>query len=151
MSFREVSPRPNRGRTSRCSRADRPHAKDEVSGAVFLLKSDSTRVRADLDTYVDAVFGCLESEFLTMPKGKGFVEFPAFEEGYEALKQATGSFREVTPDIVGPVVFQTPIALNRSSLHARVHAARVGQLCEPPYRDRGVAGALLAPSTGTSA
>ena len=68
-------------------------------------------VRADLDTYVDAVFGCLESEFLVMPKGKGFVEFPAFEEGYEALKRATGGFREVTPDAVGPVVFQTPIAL----------------------------------------
>ena len=43
-------------------------------------------VRADLDTYVDAVFGCLASGFLTMPKGKGFVEFPAFEEGYEALR-----------------------------------------------------------------
>lgn len=38
-------------------------------------------VRANLDGYVDAVFGCLESEFLVMPKGKGFVEFPAFEAG----------------------------------------------------------------------
>ena len=46
-----------------------------------------------------------------MPKGEGFIEFPVFEEGYEALKRATGSFREVTPDTVAPVVFETPIAL----------------------------------------
>ena len=68
-------------------------------------------VRSDLDTYVDAVFGCLESGFLVMPKGRGFVEFPAFEAGYEALKRATGSFRDVTPATVAPVVFETPISL----------------------------------------
>ena len=68
-------------------------------------------LQSDLDSYVDTVFGCLESEFLVMPKGAGFVEFPLFEAGYEALKRATGSFREVTPDTVCPVVFETPIAL----------------------------------------
>ena len=68
-------------------------------------------VRADLDTYVDAVFGCLESEFLVMPKGEGFVEFPVFEHGYESLKRATEGFRHVTPDTVAPVVLDTPIAL----------------------------------------
>ena len=36
-------------------------------------------VRFNLDACVDAVFECLESEFLVMPKGAGFVEFPAFE------------------------------------------------------------------------
>ena len=35
-------------------------------------------VRNNLDACVDAVFGCLESEFLVMPKGDGFVEFPLF-------------------------------------------------------------------------
>jgi len=69
------------------------------------------KVRSNLDACIDAVFGCLESEFLVMPKGDGFVEFPLFESGYEALKRATGSFREVTPDTVVPVVVETPIAL----------------------------------------
>ena len=55
--------------------------------------------------------GGLESEFLVMPKGDGFVEFSVFEAGYEALKRATGSFREVTSETVAPVVFETPIAL----------------------------------------
>ena len=68
-------------------------------------------VQSNLDACVDAVFGCLESEFLIMPKGDGFVEFPDFENAYEALKRATGSFREVTSDTVVPVVFETPMAL----------------------------------------
>ena len=68
-------------------------------------------LQSDLDTYVDAVFGCLESEFLVMPKGKGFVELPVFENGYEALKRATGSFRNVTADTVAAAVFETPIVL----------------------------------------
>ena len=67
-------------------------------------------LQSDLDTYVDAVFGCLESEFLVMPKGKGFVEFAVFEDGYEALKRATGGFRNVVPDTIAPVVVTTPIA-----------------------------------------
>ena len=68
-------------------------------------------VQSNLDVYVDAVFGCLESEFLLMPKGVGFVEFSTFDTGYEALKRATGSFQEVTPAKVAPIVFETPIAL----------------------------------------
>jgi hypothetical protein len=31
------------------------------------------------ERYVDAVFSSLESEFLIMPKGLGFVEYPVFE------------------------------------------------------------------------
>jgi len=77
----------------------------------FPFEVEFDDVRANLDTYVDAVFGCLESKFLVMPKGEGFVDFPVFEEGYEALKRATAGFRTVTPDTVGPVIFETPIAL----------------------------------------
>ena len=77
----------------------------------FPFEVDFDELRADLDSYIDAVFECLESEFLVMPKGKGFVEFPVFEKGYEALKHATRGFRDVTPDTVVPAVFETPIAL----------------------------------------
>ena len=68
-------------------------------------------VQSNLDAHVDAVFGSLQSEFLVIPKGKGFVEFPVFENGYEALKRATDNFRAVTPDTVVPAVFETPVAL----------------------------------------
>lgn len=66
-------------------------------------------VQAELDAYVDEVFGALESEFLTMPKGKGFVEYPVFEQGYEALKRITGSFRDLSPEPVIETVYRVPI------------------------------------------
>ena len=44
-----------------------------------------------------------------MPKGTGFIEFSTFETGYEALKRATGSFRDVTPEKVAPVVIEAKL------------------------------------------
>jgi hypothetical protein len=65
----------------------------------------------DADRYVDAVFSCLESEFLVMPKGIGFVEYPAFERGYEALKTATKAFSELEPAKVFSAALTQPIAI----------------------------------------
>jgi len=69
------------------------------------------QVKANLDVFVDEVFGTLRSEFLTMPKGEGFVEYPVFEQGYEALKKATCGFRDVSPNSVLATVYEIPIAL----------------------------------------
>ena len=77
----------------------------------FPFEVSFKEVRTNLDVYVDAVFGCLESEFLVMPKGKGFIEFATFETGYEALKRATRNFQDVTPETVTLAVFETPISL----------------------------------------
>jgi hypothetical protein len=63
------------------------------------------------DSYVDAVFSCLESEFLTMPKGAGFVDYPLFERGYEALKSATSSFSELDQDRIFSVSVAEPIVI----------------------------------------
>lgn len=66
-------------------------------------------LNTNLDSYVDAVFASLESDFLTMPKGQGFVEYSAFESGYEALKQATVGFREFVPQTVRTALLQHPM------------------------------------------
>ena len=76
----------------------------------FPFEVEFSEVEKDLDTYVNAVFGCLTSDFLVMPKGDGFVEFPVFEDGYEALKRGTANFENFTPDVVAPLVFERPIA-----------------------------------------
>ena len=68
-------------------------------------------VQSNLDACVDAVFGCLESEFLVLPKGRGFVEFSTFEAGYEALKRATRNFTAVMPERVMQVVSEVPMSL----------------------------------------
>jgi hypothetical protein len=68
-------------------------------------------VQADLDTFVTAVFSCLESEFLIMPKGLGFIDYPVFEQGYEALKQATKGFTFLEPESLLQKTFESPIVI----------------------------------------
>ena len=46
-----------------------------------------------------------------MPKGQGFVEYPAFEGSYEALKIATKGFTEFDPASVYPVTIIEPISI----------------------------------------
>lgn len=70
-----------------------------------------TEVRADLDTFVTAVFSCLESEFLIMPKGVGFIDYPVFEHGYELLKQATKGFTLLEPKLLLQKTFEAPIII----------------------------------------
>ena len=77
----------------------------------FSFEARFEDIDADMDAYVDAVFECLDSEFMIMPRGKGFIEFPIFEAGYEALKLGTRGFRDVTSEVVAPIVFETPISL----------------------------------------
>jgi hypothetical protein len=68
-------------------------------------------VAAALDAYVDEVFGALGSEFLTLPKGAGFLDYPVFEQGYQELKRATGGFRDLSADAVADAVFRVPVVL----------------------------------------
>lgn len=68
------------------------------------------QVEANLDAFVDAVFGALQSVFLTLPKGEGFIDYPMFEQGYEALKRVTRDFRDLSPGPVIEIVHQVPIA-----------------------------------------
>ncbi|MDT8389926.1 MAG: hypothetical protein RRC34_05395 [Lentisphaeria bacterium] len=63
------------------------------------------------DLYVDSVFACLESEFLVLPRGSGFVDYGVFEAGYEALKRVSEGFSILDPDKLLPVVQRTPVAL----------------------------------------
>jgi hypothetical protein len=77
----------------------------------YPFESTLDEIRRDAEGYVDAVFSCLESEFLIMPKGVGFVEYPTFERGYEALKIATKSFTELEPAKVLPAALAEPISI----------------------------------------
>ena len=68
------------------------------------------QLQANIDTYIDAVFSSLQSDFMTLPKGPGFVEYPVFERGYEELKRVTGDFRKVTPATVLDAISRVPVA-----------------------------------------
>ena len=76
---------------------------------MVLYPFDVEELHANLDHYVDMVFASLESEFLTMPKGQGFVEYPIFEAGYESLKQVTQGFRNFDPKAISAALLDTPM------------------------------------------
>lgn len=63
------------------------------------------------DEFVSAVFSSLESEFIVLPKGSGFVDYPIFEAGYEALKKATRGFAALQPEVVLKTCVETPISM----------------------------------------
>ena len=77
----------------------------------FPFEDSYEEILANPDSYVDVVFSCLESEFLVMPRGPGFVDYPVFERGYEALKAATKGFSELVPDNVLSVALAEPISI----------------------------------------
>lgn len=69
-----------------------------------------SEIEADPEPFIDAVFSTLASEFLVMPKGEGFVDYPTFNEGYERLKQSTGDFQRIDTEHVLPAVLESPIS-----------------------------------------
>lgn len=77
----------------------------------FPFEVSPNEILQNPDAYVDAVFSCLESEFLVMPKGTGFVEYPVFERGYEALKAVTAGFSRFDTDRIFPIMVSEPISI----------------------------------------
>ena len=78
---------------------------------LFPFEVPFEQVQGNPEAYVEAIFASLVSEFLVLPRGRGFIEYPVFEHGYEVLKQATAGFRKVTPATLEAVVIDTPIVL----------------------------------------
>lgn len=77
----------------------------------YPFEATPDEIMRDAERYVDAVFSCLESEFLVMPMGVGFVEYPTFERGYEALKTATKGFSILDPTKVLLTALGEPISI----------------------------------------
>jgi hypothetical protein len=77
----------------------------------FPFEASSEEVQENLDRYVEEVFAALQSGFMTMPKGPGFVEYMAFDQGYEALKRNTSGFRDFNPHRVIEAARSKPITL----------------------------------------
>ena len=76
----------------------------------YPFEADFSEIEASPESFVSPVFSSLASEFLTLPKGEGFVDYPAFETGYEALKKATGGFASLSRSDVLKTVLEVPIA-----------------------------------------
>lgn len=95
----------------------------------FPFEVDFDEIQSDPNPFVDAIFNCLESDFLVMPKDEAFIEFATFEAGYEALKRATRNFHDVSPEKVKAVVFEVPVSLIVCNCHCNEKSC--GRLKEP--------------------
>jgi hypothetical protein len=58
------------------------------------------QIEANVDAFINAVFDTLQSSFLLLPRGPGFVTYPEFQQAYEVLKRHTAGFTAVEPDNV---------------------------------------------------
>lgn len=77
----------------------------------FPFDATAEELAAKLDSFVDVVFESLESEFLIMPRGPGFVDYTTFEHAYQELRIGTGGFAELRPEPVLEVASSTPLVL----------------------------------------
>lgn len=63
----------------------------------------------NLEDYVDEVFSSLESEFLTMPRGTGFLSFADFEAAYERLKRVTSGLNRFDEARIYEAILTMPV------------------------------------------
>lgn len=66
---------------------------------------------ANIDHYIDSFISDLQSFFMVMPKGTGFVEFPRFQQAYETLKIGTANFENFSTDSILATVRQDSLVL----------------------------------------
>jgi hypothetical protein len=106
----------------------------------YPFEAELQEIISNPDGFVTAVFSSLASEFLVLPKGEGFVEYPHFEcrisgakEGYRQLLCHT-SPRDHRLSILNPDISGC------DSLNPRYHAARMGLCDKPTQRNRHHAG-----------
>lgn len=73
------------------------------------FEADPESLADNLEGYVNEVFSALESEFLTMPRGTGFLTFANFEAAYEILKRITASFKTFEEARIYDAILATPV------------------------------------------
>lgn len=78
---------------------------------VFPFERSFEQVEANINECADAVIASLESSFMSMPKGKGFVEYAAFEAAYEILRRTTKGFSSLSSSRARKAVEDDAMAL----------------------------------------
>ena len=61
-------------------------------GIRYSFEVPYAQVEEDIDAFIDAVFHTLQSAFLLLPRGPGFIVYPDFQQAYEVLKRHTAGF-----------------------------------------------------------
>ena len=75
------------------------------------FEADDEQLLLGIETYVDVFIGGLQSFFVVMPRGEGFVGFERFKRAYDCLRGMSGRFDELSEDVALRAVEQDPLAL----------------------------------------
>jgi len=62
------------------------------------------------EPFIDAVFDSLQSFFLVLPRGPGFVAYPEFADAYEILKRHTHGFGDIVSSLVVHAIREDALA-----------------------------------------
>ena len=63
-----------------------------------------------LEDMVDVTFQDLQSQFLVLPKGSGFIDYAHFQDAYEVLKRNTSAFTAFAPSTVWAALEEDSLA-----------------------------------------
>ena len=77
----------------------------------YPFEATTAEVLAAPESFVDAIFSSLASEFLVMPKGEGFLEYSTLASGYERLKRVTNGFQHFDHQEVLEAALASPVIL----------------------------------------
>lgn len=64
----------------------------------YPFEATEQQLFSNIDLYVDNFVGSVQSFFMVMPKGSGFLDFPRFQKAYEVLKSETRNFEEFSTE-----------------------------------------------------
>lgn len=77
----------------------------------YPFEASASELEAELERFVDTVFVDLESEFLILPRGPDFVDYAAFEQAFQLLKQSSKGFTSLDPVRIAETVREAPLTL----------------------------------------
>jgi hypothetical protein len=64
---------------------------------LYPFETSFAEIESNIDAFIDTVFSTLQSSFLLLPRGPGFVTYPEFQRAYEVLKRHSLGFTAVEP------------------------------------------------------
>jgi hypothetical protein len=68
-----------------------------MSKMKYPFKVSFEQIEANADIFIDNIFDTLQSSFLLLPRGPGFITYQAFQQAYEVLKRHTQGFTALDP------------------------------------------------------
>ena len=77
----------------------------------YSFEATSDQLEASIAFYVDSFIRGLQSFFVVVPKGGGFVEFERFQRAYKTLHERTSDFSEFSVACVSNALAQDPLVL----------------------------------------